>query len=407
MFNLTECHFIYNDINSRTYNLVFAHIDSEEFAPISGVKESAYVFNKATKSRHIISDRFDDSPLFLDVEIVRCNGETLSNTEIREIERWLFANSKYKKLYIDPVDDPSGETYEISNGKQVYTYLNCRFMNGEKIFGNGGVIGFRCTIETDSYLAWQDETIENYYVNAPENIVYQGEQVHILLGDPLGDGEIGVDDSEFALDYYTEYVLGGKTRDQVKTFLANKYQLDEVTDEQLIACVLNFNPADYEAVKNGQKEPGITAQDPENILKIYVDNLVGITHTDSYIDPETGQRVYDYSSHTISVNVDSDVDGYTYPVVKIRTGSIGGQIEITNLSERVWPYTMMSYRHFILKDTTPNTEYIIDSTITGYSPFNADIKTAEFLRLINGKNNVYFGGNIREITITWNNRRFL
>lgn len=406
MFNLTECHFIYNDINSRTYDLVVAHIDSEEFRPVFGAKEGVYIFNKATKSRHIISDRYEDSPLMCEVEIVRCDGTPFNKTELREIERWLFTNSKYRKLYIDPVDDPLGETYEISNGQQVQTYLNCRFVNAEKIFGNGGVIGFRCDIETDSYLAWQDVTVGFYVANNPEKIVeIGGVTKHILLGDPLLDGEIGPDDSKFALDYYTYRTLGHHTLNESIALLSAKYNC-EVTMDQIIACDMQFVESDYEDIINGLKEPEVDAYDPQTILDIYTSNIAGHAGEKKYVDPTTGAIVVDHNVRIVPVSVDSDVDGYTYPVITIQTGSIGGDIEVTNTSERVRPYLMNSYRRFVL-NTQPNTEYVIDSTISSYSPLGVDIRSGEFPRLMNGDNTLNFAGNVRSIKIEWNNRRFL
>lgn len=406
MFNLTECHFIYNDVNSRTYDLVVAHIDSEEFRPVFGAKEGVYIFNKATKSRHIISDRYEDSPLMCEVEIVRCDGAPLNKTEIREIERWLFTNSKYRKLYIDPVDDPLGETYEISNGQQVQTYLNCRFVNAEKIFGNGGVIGFRCDIETDSYLAWQDMTVAFYVANNPEKIItIGGETKHILLGDPLLDGEIGPDDAQFSLDYYTYRVVGHRTLEEAIALLSTKYNR-QITIDQIIACDMQFVESDYEDIINGLKEPNVDAYDPQTILDLYTANIAGHAEEKKYVDPTTGEIVIDGNVRNIPIHVDSDVDGYTYPVITIQTGSIGGSIEITNTSERVWPYLMNSYRRFILQ-TQPNTEYVIDATISSYSPLGVDIESGEFPRLLNDDNVLNFTGNIRSVKIEWNNRRFL
>ena len=414
MFNLTECHFIYNDINSRKYDLIVAHIDSEEFRPICGNKEGVYIFNKATKSRHLISDKYDGGSLTCKVEIVRCDGIPFNKTELREAERWLFTNGKYRKLYIDPVDDPVGESYEISHGQQVKTYLNCRFVNAEKIFGNGGVIGFRCDIETDSYLAWQDTTVAYYVANNPEKIIIiEGETKHILLGDPQLDGEIGADDAQFALDVYNYMVVADHSLTDTITYMSALYNM-QVTVDQIIACDMDFDVDDYEDIINGvidpatgqPKKPDVSAEDPQTILEIYTASLAGYAEESRYVDPSTGEIVIDSNVRNIPIYVDSDIDGYTYPVITIKTGSVGGSVEITNTSERVWPYLMNSYRRFTLQ-TQPNTEYVIDSTISSYSPLGVDIESGEFPRLLNGDNTLHFAGNIRTFKIEWNNRRFL
>ena len=53
--------------------------------------------------------------------------------------------------------DLFGESYELVNGVQKRIYLNCRFINPEKIDGNGGLSGYHFTVECDSCMAWQDE----------------------------------------------------------------------------------------------------------------------------------------------------------------------------------------------------------------------------------------------------------
>lgn len=486
MFNLTECHFIFNGINSRKYDLVIAHIESEAFRPIAGNKDGQYIFNKATRSRHIISDRYDNSPLSVDVEIVKCSGEPLNRSEIREIERWLFTNSKYRKLYIDPVDDPLGETYEVQNGRQVLEYLNCRFVNAEKIFGNGGVMGFRCEIETDSYMAWQDPTVAFCTVNSMEVDV---PGAHILLGDPDGDGVVSAADSNIALSYYTERFVSGKTMEDAMAAVSERFGLD-MTREKVIACDMDFGSFDsmladgdimdaelrrwmtmkygsgsadgvfhdidfrdtvaisraelvekfyevyapnnsslkistdelqewvemrYDHVINGvddspyslaAPEPDVGVEDSRTILSMYTNSVAQYDVDNTYIDISSGKTIIDSTTNDVRINVNTDLDGYTYPVITIYTGSTGGEIEIVNLSEKVFPYLMNSYRHFII-DTEPNSEYVIDSTVSSYSPLGVQIKRGEFPRLLDGENKLFFGGNLKYAKIEWSNRRFL
>lgn len=154
--NLAGCHFTYADTSSRLYNLWFAHCDTSENVAINGETQSVTVFNSRGNKKYLIDDSFDDSAISFDVEILTDDDRTLSAQEIKDIERWLFNRRNYYKLYVDIADDCYGETYQIINGIEKQFYFNCRFMNPTKIFGNGGVAGFKATMECDSHLLWQD-----------------------------------------------------------------------------------------------------------------------------------------------------------------------------------------------------------------------------------------------------------
>ena len=72
---------------------------------------------------------------------------------------------EYRKLYFDVADDPYGETYEFIDNIRKRNYLNCRFLNPEKIEYNGGIVGYKATIEADSNMFWQDAVSKEYVVN--------------------------------------------------------------------------------------------------------------------------------------------------------------------------------------------------------------------------------------------------
>ena len=65
-------------------------------------------------------------------------------------------------------DDFECESYELVDGVPKRTYLNCRFINPEKLEYNGGVVGYKFTVECDSYLAWQEPVAAVYEIN-PES----------------------------------------------------------------------------------------------------------------------------------------------------------------------------------------------------------------------------------------------
>ena len=193
MIRLEECRFAYNGFSSffnpDIPDLMFAHIDTEEVRVISGRKTGEFVFNKASKSRYLVGDSYDDSALEFDVEIVTCDNSTLSLSQIRYIERVLFSNSVFQELYLYVIDADK----EIETDEEYWSYLNCRFLYPEKIFSGDGVIGFRCTLQTDSMMV-----CSNCYAgfNFDDEVIIDSETgVEIIKGDADGDGEITVHDA--------------------------------------------------------------------------------------------------------------------------------------------------------------------------------------------------------------------
>ena len=164
MVDIYGSHFEYNGISSRRYGLIFAGVDAERNAKLSGEINGAFVFNKKTKSRHIIDNDYSDFPVSYEVDIISDNEVPIGSVERREIEKWLFNRHGYKKLYLDLGDDLFGDTYEFIDGIQKRLYLNCRFINPERLEYNGGVVGYHATIETDSGMWWQDAITKSFEV---------------------------------------------------------------------------------------------------------------------------------------------------------------------------------------------------------------------------------------------------
>lgn len=154
--NFAGCHFIYAGVSSRQYSLRFANFETSEKLQLNGSFSAATVFNSRNERKYIVANKYEDSALAFEVEILNDKERALSVGEQREIARWLFNKNDYNKLYIDMADDIGGETYEIIGGKVKQFYLNCRFINPVKVWGNGGIVGYRCSVECDSYMLWQD-----------------------------------------------------------------------------------------------------------------------------------------------------------------------------------------------------------------------------------------------------------
>jgi len=154
-------HFIYAGIPSRaavrggTADLTIANVETSRYTNIIGEVETKSVFNRHNKRKYLTSTLYDSSPLEFDIEIVA--EEPLDPHEMRELEKWLFNQKRYRALYVD-MDDIKYEGLDTVNNQAIGEYLNCIFLNAKKIEGNGGIMGWSCTIQCDCPMAWQDKT---------------------------------------------------------------------------------------------------------------------------------------------------------------------------------------------------------------------------------------------------------
>lgn len=159
------CHFEYGSFNSREYDLVFAHLDTSIDTRATGEVETQYLFNKRNLRRYITGYNYANSPVNIEVEIMTSRLRPLGLSERRRIEKSLFRSRGFQKLYIDIADDYFCETYKVIDKACVRMYLNCRFVNPEKIEdGSGMVIGYKCTMECDSLMFTQDATTQEYAI---------------------------------------------------------------------------------------------------------------------------------------------------------------------------------------------------------------------------------------------------
>lgn len=171
---LDEVHFEYGDFISRTYDLVFAHVDTSVFTPSAGTLASHTLFNKRENTRYVVKDDYSGSPISATVEIITCSGNPIQKQHRRVVEKALFNRREYVKLYIDITDDIMGDTYEFIDGIQKRLYFNCRLLNPERIeTGNGLVAGYRCTMECDCGFLTQDTISKTFSISSPQTIVVE------------------------------------------------------------------------------------------------------------------------------------------------------------------------------------------------------------------------------------------
>lgn len=207
MADIYGSHFEFAGLSSRRYNLIIANLDTSRYIQSAGTISSNVVFSKKENKNYLISSNYTDSPVSFDIEILVDNDKPLTPGACREVIKWLFNKQAYSRLYIDIADDPNGEMYDFVEGVQRRSYFNCRLINPEKIEWNGGVIGYKCTLESDSPYLWQDavevsfnisSTTQNFTVNIDSDLNdYIYPTVTIEMGQAGGDVNImnNTDDS--------------------------------------------------------------------------------------------------------------------------------------------------------------------------------------------------------------------
>lgn len=407
MINLYECHFIYDNVRSRDYGLIIANIETERFRPICGVKKGAFLFNRKQKANELMGDNYEDTPLSIDIEIITCSSRPLDLESVREIERWLFTNATFKRMYIEVEDDPYGETYELIDGVQKRLYFNCRFLNPQKIESRNGVIGFKCTMETDSMMLWQDEI--NHLLQYHTEITYTdpvtGETKSILLGDVNLDGRVTADDAQIALEIFTMHLVDP---DFNPIDPGTWYDPDNpFTFDQWVACDMKYTPERY-------AEQDTPIETPQMIMNAYVADLVYTPEdkTTIVIDPNTGEPTVVVVEYTklADIVVDSDIDGYTYPKIEIYTGSTDCPISIINKTDdstREMRFSAIpANSHFVIDCKTNYVSNIVDDEGVAINTYELMTKK-NFLRFVEGTNNLEIYGDIASIQFSWQNRRFL
>ena len=273
--------FEYGGHSSSDYNLILANVGTERITSLAGGFAKMTVFDKRNKKAYLIDDNYAESPITYDVDIVTKDGSTLSYAERRAIEKWLFNKHNYRKLYFDGVGP---EYYTVGpQSKRFRYYLNCRFLFPEKLEYNGGIVGYKVTMECDSMMFWQD-------------------------------------------------------------------------------------PMTY---KTANKD----------------------------------------ASAQFTVTIDTDIDDYVYPDVTIEIGSEGGEITVVNQSDsssRITKFVGVSANEKIVMKGDIN--YISsnadDDSQVGSSIYEKFINT-NFIRMLDGANTFTTTGDVKSITLTWQNRRFL
>ena len=160
--NIYGCHFIYSGVNSNTYSLIIANVNTGIDNRSAGSVDGEYIYRRSDKTFKLLGDSHRESQMVFDVDIITDDESVLSNETRRAVEKWLFNKQTFRKLYIDEHDDPLSETSEMVDGQKKRLYMMCRFINPIKIDTGCGVVGYSATIECDSGFLWQDEITYTY-----------------------------------------------------------------------------------------------------------------------------------------------------------------------------------------------------------------------------------------------------
>ena len=112
MADIYGSHFEFAGVSSRELGLIIANVNTSRSVSLGGPKEGVTIFSRAANKQYLIDDDYSSSPV-------------------------LFNHRDYRRLYLDIDDDVYGETYEYIDGEKKRNYLNCRFINPERVDGNG------------------------------------------------------------------------------------------------------------------------------------------------------------------------------------------------------------------------------------------------------------------------------
>lgn len=179
MADIYGSHFEYGGVSSRRSGLIIVNLGTTRLTQVEGAINGVFLLDKAEKKRVLADNDYADFPVSFDVDLVTDDGRCLGVAERRAIEKWLFNRHSFRKFYMDPMDDCIGETTESINGEPKRIYLNCRFINPEKLEYNGGVVGYRATLEADSGLWWQEPVVETFAIGHTSDDAQSNITVHV------------------------------------------------------------------------------------------------------------------------------------------------------------------------------------------------------------------------------------
>lgn len=168
MADMYGSHFEYGGVSSKTHGMIIANVETTRFTQVAGTIAGVTIFNKSGKRNYLIDDDYSGSPLSFEVDIITDDESALDKASRRTIEKWLFNRHNYRKLYLladEECDDDVDVGTETIDGEEKCLYMNCRFINPFYLEYNGGIVGYRVTLETDCGYWWQDAITKTFDLN--------------------------------------------------------------------------------------------------------------------------------------------------------------------------------------------------------------------------------------------------
>lgn len=245
MADMYGSHFEYGGVSSKTHGIIIANVETSRFNQVAGTIAGVTIFNKSGKRNYLIDDDYSGSPLSFEVDIVTDDESVLDKAARRTIEKWLFNRHSYRKLYLLPgdpeCDDDFDDGSEEIDGETKRLYMNCRFVNPFYLEYNGGIVGYRVTLESDCGYWWQDAITKTFNLNhtASANATtitvdvdtdiddYTYPRVTVVMNSSGGDFSIAnTTDDEARLTSFTDVTAGATVIvDSEFNFVNDQYYL--------------------------------------------------------------------------------------------------------------------------------------------------------------------------------------
>lgn len=121
---------------------------------------------------------------------------------------------------------------------------------------------------------------------------------------------------------------------------------------------------------------------------------------------ETIEKEYTDFTDNITIDINSDYNGYTYPYIEIKAGNSGTSTDIIikNITD--------NNRSMQIKSVTADATLYVDCAVgsiidSSNNSYYEKLTDQKFLRLLQGQNVLAITGDIDSIKISWNNARYI
>lgn len=362
IINLLGCYFLYNGVFSKKYNLILGSISTDENTNLSGKYELKTIYNKAGVKNYIIDHDYSDAALEFEAEVVTADGKPLSNTDMKEIRKWLFTQSDYRKLYGSQYYSDYEISISLKSGSLYYSALSLP------------VLG---------------EIASVWILDASGSPTKSLTQADYVSGATPNSGTFYYNKDNKELYFNKSDLVSTKADISFFSYPGGDYFTD---DSEVYGTYLNCVFTEPEKIEGNGGTIG------------YKFNIV-CDSAGAWQDEVTQTKKLSLSSTTSSANitvaVDNELNSFVYPEIHIVMGSTGGTVTLTNNTDD-------STRLTTLANLPANADIVIDSALNYISGRNyANMTDKNFPRMVDGDNTYAILGNVETIEFTYNNRKLV